>query len=99
MRERQEPGDREKWQALRQSKYYWQTLFPFPYEELIVDWSNKRQLNPLLVTGLIRQESRFEKDIRSPVGAAGLMQVMPDTGSFVAENLNLEKNKAICKAE
>jgi soluble lytic murein transglycosylase len=91
LRERQEPGDREKWQALRQNKYYWQTLFPFPYEELIVDWSKKRQLNPLLVTGLIRQESRFEKDIRSPVGAAGLMQVMPDTGSFVAKNLNLEK--------
>jgi soluble lytic murein transglycosylase len=90
LREREEPGDREKWQALRQNPEYWQALFPFPYEDLILKWSKERKLNPLLVTGLIRQESRFEKDIRSPVGATGLMQVMPDTGKFVAKNSNLK---------
>lgn len=33
----------------------------------------------------MRQESRFEPEIRSSAGAVGLMQVMPDTGTWVAE--------------
>lgn len=39
---------------------------------------------------LIRQESRFEKQIRSVVGATGLMQLMPETAAWIAEKLNLE---------
>jgi soluble lytic murein transglycosylase len=32
----------------------------------------------------MRQESRFEAQIRSRSGAIGLMQIMPDTGSWIA---------------
>ena len=39
--------------------------------------------------GLIRQESRFISDARSGVGAAGLMQVMPATGKWVAAKIGL----------
>lgn len=80
-----------KWQNLRQKPEYWQALFPFPYNEKILNWSKKRTLNPLLVTSLIRQESRFEKDIRSPAGALGLMQVMPATGQWVADKIDLKE--------
>lgn len=89
--EREDPQERNQWLALRQSPEYWQALFPFPYYDLILKWSQDRQLNPLLVTALIRQESRFEKDIKSPVGATGLMQLMPDTAKMVANNLNLQE--------
>ncbi|NJM27714.1 MAG: lytic transglycosylase domain-containing protein [Pseudanabaena sp. RU_4_16] len=34
--------------------------------------------------GLIRQESRFEAEILSRSGAVGLMQIMPDTGRWIA---------------
>jgi soluble lytic murein transglycosylase len=35
------------------------------------------------VTALIRQESRFEPQIESVVGARGLMQVMPSTADWI----------------
>lgn len=84
------PAERKDWQALRQQPEYWQALFPLPYQGLIFEWSAKRKLNPLLVGALIRQESRFEKEIRSPVGATGLMQVMPDTAKWIAPKIKLK---------
>ncbi len=87
---RSEPEEKEQWEILRQRPDYWQALFPFPYQEVILKWSEERQLNPLLVTSLIRQESRFEKEIRSSAGAVGLMQVLPSTGEWVAQKINLK---------
>lgn len=95
LREREAPEDRAQWKALRQDPQYWQALFPFPYEDLILKWSVQRQLNPLLVVSLMRQESRFEKEIRSPVGATGLMQVMPATGQDVARKINLLQHSLV----
>lgn len=89
--ERDTPEEQTQWQDLRKTSEYWQALFPFPYYDLILKWSQERQINPLLVTALIRQESRFEKDIKSPVGATGLMQLMPATAEMVADNLSLKE--------
>ncbi len=83
------PEAKQEWQALRQRPDYWQALFPFPYQEKIFSWSQKRQLNPFLVTALIRQESRFEKNIKSSAGATGLMQVMPSTAEWIAPQIDL----------
>jgi len=80
---RDEPDEQAAHQELQAHPAYWQTLYPFPYADLIARWSAERQLNPLLVTALMRQESRFEPQIRSVVGAAGLMQVMPDTADWI----------------
>ncbi len=88
---RDKPEERSQWQALRQAPAYWHALFPVPFSEPIVNWSQQRQLNPLLVTALIRQESRFEPKIRSVAGATGLMQVMPGTGDWVAEKIDLKE--------
>ena len=90
LKEQKTPAGQQQWQELRQTSEYWHSLFPFPFYNLIVNWSQQRQLNPLLVTSLIRQESRFEPEIRSPVGATGLMQVMPATGQWIAEKINLK---------
>jgi soluble lytic murein transglycosylase len=87
LKTRDNPDDFRAWQILRKSPEYWYALFPFPYEELIVQWSSKRNLNPFLVTALIRQESRFQPKIKSPAGATGLMQVMPDTGKWIAPQI------------
>jgi soluble lytic murein transglycosylase len=92
---RDQPEDQQAFQALKQTRTYWQGVYPFPFEALIESWSQQRQLNPLLVTALIRQESRFEPKIRSAVGATGLMQVMPSTADWILgkigeTDLNLE---------
>lgn len=91
LRNREQPEERKEYLALRQQPNYWQALYPFPYLENIVQWSQERKINPLLVTSLIRQESRFMPKIKSAVGATGLMQVMPETATWVADKINLKK--------
>lgn len=91
LEDRETPQEQAEYQALSQQLAYWQARYPFPFLEEIETWSQKRQLNPLLVTALIRQESRFEHKIRSVAGAIGLMQVMPGTAKWVAEKINLKQ--------
>ncbi|MEQ9372226.1 MAG: transglycosylase SLT domain-containing protein [Coleofasciculus chthonoplastes F3-SA18-01] len=88
--QRETPEERRQWQALRAEPAYWYTLFPLPFFDSVVNWSGQRQLNPLLVIGLIRQESRFEPEIGSIAGARGLMQVMPGTGQWIADKIQLK---------
>ncbi|CAD5936405.1 Soluble lytic murein transglycosylase [Planktothrix tepida] len=87
---RDDPQERSQYLDLKQRPAYWEALYPFPYLETIVNWSKERQLNPVLVTALIRQESRFMPQIKSVVGATGLMQVMPETGADVAKQIKLK---------
>ncbi|MBD0336100.1 MAG: lytic transglycosylase domain-containing protein, partial [Cyanobacteria bacterium Co-bin13] len=86
---RDHPEDQAQYQTLKDNPDYWQALYPFPFADLIQTWSLERQLNPLLVTALIRQESRFEPNIRSVVGAAGLMQVMPETAAWIQDQAGI----------
>lgn len=64
--------------------------FPAPHLEMLKPAAQNLGLDKAWVYGLIRQESRFIRDARSGVGAAGLMQVMPATGKWVATKIGLE---------
>jgi soluble lytic murein transglycosylase len=91
LEDRDSPQERAEYQKLRQQLVYWHALYPFPFVKVIEEQSQKHDLNPLLVTALIRQESRFEPEIHSKAGAVGLMQMMPKTGAWAAEHLNLKQ--------
>ncbi len=85
---RDQPEEMEQYETLAEQDAYWQALYPFPFQNLIQTWSTERNLNPMLVTALIRQESRFESQIESVVGAKGLMQVMPETADWIDQNID-----------
>jgi hypothetical protein len=59
-----------------------------PFGQLIHEKSEKYGVDPALVAAVIEQESRFKPRAVSPVGARGLMQLMPRTGRWMgARNL------------
>lgn len=64
-----------------------QIRFPLVYADAITDIANQLKLDPALLFGLIRQESGFDEWADSPVGAKGLMQLMPTTAQQIAQQL------------
>lgn len=67
--------------------------FPIPYASLILEYAKKRQLDPAWMYALVRSESAFIEDVKSPAGALGLMQVMPQTGKEVARSMGIKNFK------
>jgi soluble lytic murein transglycosylase len=61
------------------NRHLLETLYPKPYLELLTKTIKKQAFDPIIVLSLIRQESVFNPEARSPVGARGLMQLMPKT--------------------
>ncbi|MBW4554882.1 MAG: transglycosylase SLT domain-containing protein [Trichormus sp. ATA11-4-KO1] len=90
LEDRETPEEQAQYETLSQQVTYWQARYPFPYLQEIAKWSSERQLNPLLVTALMRQESMFESQIKSVAGATGLMQVMPSTAEWIAPKIKLD---------
>ena len=58
--------------------------FPVLERETLISSSKENGLDPVLVAALIRQESNFNPMATSPVGARGLMQLMPSVGQGLA---------------
>ena len=65
-------------------------LYPMRFEGAIHVWSQERVLDPALVASVIRAESRFRPTAVSPRGAVGLMQIMPETGIWLASQVGIE---------
>jgi len=62
--------------------------FPLDHRGSVEQQASHNGLDPSWVYGVIRQESAFIADVRSPVGALGLMQLMPATGRATARKIN-----------
>ncbi|MDI6710607.1 MAG: lytic transglycosylase domain-containing protein [Thermoanaerobacterales bacterium] len=60
-------------------------FYPFPYQEIVFRYAFQEDLDPFLLAAVIKTESNFRATARSRKGALGLMQVMPETGRWVAE--------------
>ena len=63
-------------------------LYPVYYGDLITTLAREYGYDPRLQLALVRQESLFESFARSGAAAQGLSQVIPDTGSYIAQQLN-----------
>ncbi|WP_229809161.1 transglycosylase SLT domain-containing protein [Salinicola rhizosphaerae] len=63
--------------------------FPPAYRASFLKWGETNQVDPYLLMGIARRESAFNPRAISPVGARGLMQLMPGTADHVASGLGI----------
>ena len=64
--------------------WYARLWYPLEHEETVRQEAVRNGLDPALVAAVIDTESGFVADSRSGQGAVGLMQVQPDTATFIA---------------
>lgn len=71
--------------------------FPLLHRDMVEKQAKRQRIDPGWVYGVVRQESAFNPEARSSVGALGLMQLMPKTGRRVGRKLDMpiKSNKAI----
>ena len=60
------------------------------YHELIKKYAVEYGISPSFLSAIIKCESSFDARAVSRVNARGLMQIMPDTGTWLASRLNLK---------
>jgi soluble lytic murein transglycosylase len=65
----------------------WDCVYPRPYADVVTRAEREQLLPRGLLWAVMRQESGFRAAVRSPVGAVGLLQLMPTTAERVAEEL------------
>ena len=64
----------------------WITVFyPQPHKDLVINTALENSIDPYLVFAIIRAESKYQTTAVSPLGAKGLMQIMPETAAWIAE--------------
>jgi soluble lytic murein transglycosylase-like protein len=72
--------------------YFLKMYYPIRYLDAIMKYSKQNSLDPYLMMGLIHQESFYNPLVRSPVGATGLMQLMPPTAKEIARRIHSSSN-------
>ena len=65
-------------------------FYPFFYHDLIERNAKKYNLDSCLLAAVIKTESNFNAHALSGQGAVGLMQIMPETGEWAADQIGLE---------
>lgn len=63
-----------------------------PYMEFINKYSEEYGVEKELVTAVVKSESGFNPDAHSYADARGLMQITPDTGDWISQQLGIEYN-------
>jgi soluble lytic murein transglycosylase len=62
----------------------WEGLYPQAFWETVTRAAGRTGVDPYLVAGIIREESRFDPNAVSPANAYGLMQLLPGTAKGAA---------------
>jgi len=73
--------------------------FPLEHQQQVLLNAKRWNLPAAWIFAVMRQESAFMADARSPVGARGLMQIMPATGRQIARTLRVRYTGARSLAE
>lgn len=68
--------------------------FPLPYQSTFEQFATNANVPSTELMAIARRESAFFPEARSPVGALGLMQIMPATGRQVASSIGKRHRNA-----
>lgn len=68
-------------------------LYPQVYKDIVLNVSKRLNINPYLILAVMREESRFDYLARSPAGALGLMQLMPETAKKEGKKIGIRLKK------
>ncbi|MFK4754434.1 transglycosylase SLT domain-containing protein [Oceanobacter antarcticus] len=76
--------------AIRQQQWnYLDARFPPLFTDLFDRQASKNEIDVTWATAIARQESAFKPEAMSPVGARGLMQLMPSTAKLTAKKYGI----------
>jgi len=70
------------------NKFIYEAIYPRAYAEYVDVASTETNVAKSLIWGIMKAESMYRPWVKSPVGALGLMQVMPTTGQRIADLLD-----------
>jgi soluble lytic murein transglycosylase len=63
--------------------------FPLAYKDLFVRYTSDKGISKSYAMAIARQESAWNPKVRSPVGATGLMQIMPGTATHTVKMFSI----------
>ena len=67
--------------------------YPLAFWDTVEHAAGRNGLDPYVILSVMREESRFDQAVKSPAGAYGLMQLMPQTAYRLDRKLNLGINR------
>jgi len=68
----------------------WRLRYPMAWGEQVESASARYGLDPLLIFSIMKQESGFSPGVYSTAGARGLLQMIPSTSEYVADQRGWE---------
>ena len=71
---------------------FWEVFYPIGWRTELTDAASRASVDPYLVAAVVREESSYNAQARSRVGARGLMQLMPETARPMARHRGLPFN-------
>lgn len=78
------------WKIWQSDAVQMRFVYMWDYQQDIITYSKKNKVDPFLVAAIIKNESGFDNKAVSHVGAVGLMQIMPETGRWIAGQMGLK---------
>lgn len=73
--------------VLQQNEIQRRYIYPFHYRSMVEEYSRKYWVDEYLVVAMMKTESKFRTEAKSHTGATGLLQLMPETAGWIAEQL------------
>ncbi len=77
------------WQLWHSDAVQMRFIYMWPWQQEILRYSGKNRVDPFLIAAIIKNESNFNQSAVSEAGAVGLMQIMPETGRWIAAQMGL----------